>query len=197
MPEDNKVADIMGMVDRAKHDREALEDRWLNYYKLYRNWRGQASKRGRSNVGIPLAFEWVEVVKSRLFDIFFGKRPYVRVKGREPSDDTPARLVQEYQNYQYDLAGYRKLGYDVLTQVLIYGTGVAKVPWKYEEREKYVDVPIYPGFPQFGSVPRKMRVPVYDNIGFDLVDVFDFLVDPEATCLEDAEWCAHKTRRTE
>lgn len=196
MPEDKKVTDIMGMVNRAKADREVLEDRWLNYYKLYRNWRNQTNIKGRSNVGIPLAFEWVEVVKSRLFDIFFGKRPYVRVKGREPSDDLNAKLVQEYQNYQYDLAGYRKLGYDVLTQVLIYGMGIAKVPWKYEEQEKFVDVPIFPEFPQGGTVPRKMTVPVYDNVSFDLVDVFDFLVDPEATCLEDAAWCAHKTRRT-
>lgn len=196
MPTDAKVTEIMGMVGRAKGDREVLEDRWLNYYKLYRNWRGQENLRGRSNVGIPLAFEWVEVVKSRLFDIFAGKRPYVRVKGREPSDDLPAKLVQEYQNYQYDLAGYRDLVYNVLTQVLIYGTGIAKIPWKYEEREKFVDVPIFPDAPQFGTIPQKMTVPTYDNVAFDLVDVFDFLVDPEATSLDNAEWCAHKTRRT-
>lgn len=197
MSEDTKVARITAKIKRADNDLSALKDRWLEYYKLYRNWRDQSGISGRSDVGIPLAFEWVEVVKSRLFDIFFGKRPYVRTKGQEPSDDYAARIVQHWQNFQYDLAGYRKLGYDVLTQILIYGTGIVKVPWKYEEREKYVDVPIYPEAPQFGSVPQKMKVPVYDNIGLDLVDVFDFFVDPNGTDLDDdAEWCAHRTRRT-
>ena len=197
MPEDRKVSNIMAKIERAKIDNGALRDRWLEYYKLYRNWRDQAGISGRSDVGIPLAFEWVEVVKSRLFDIFFGKRPYVRTKGQEPSDDYAAKIVQQWQNYQYDLAGYRKVGYDILTQILIYGTGIVKVPWKYEEREKHVDVPIYPQFPHLGTIPQKMTVPVYDNIGLNLVDIFDFVIDPEATDLnEDAEWCAHKTRRT-
>lgn len=196
MSEDNKVAELIGMVDRADQDLSNLKNRWMNYYKLYRNWRDQSNIKGRSNVGIPLAFEWVEVVKSRLFDIFFGKRPYVRTKGQEPSDDYAAKIVQQWQNFQYDLARYRNLGYDVLTQVLIYGTGIAKIFWKYEEKEKYVDMPIFPELPHLGTEPIKMKVPVYDNIGFDLVDVFDFFVDPEATCLEDAEWVAHRTRRT-
>jgi len=196
MPEDTRVSEIMGKIDLAKQDVSTVWDRWMEYYKLYRNWRDDADITGRSNVGIPLAFEWVEVVKSRLFDIFFGKRPYVRTKGQEPSDDLDARIIQQYQNYQYDIAGYRKLGYDVLTQTLIYGTGIAKIFWKYEEQEKYVDVPIYPENPEYGSVSVKKRVPVYDNVGFDLVDVFDFFIDPEATCIEDAEWVAHRTRRT-
>lgn len=194
--ENTQVSRIMGKINMAEQDISVLQDRWLEYYKLYRNWRDSQTIRGRSNVGIPLAFEWVEVVKSRLFDIFFGKRPYVRVKGQEPSDDFNARLVQQYQNYQYDLAGYRKLGYDILTQVLIYGTGIAKIAWRYEEQEKFVDVPIIPGQPEFGLKREKRKVPVYDNVSLDLVDVFDFFVDPNATSIEDAEWAAHRTRRT-
>lgn len=197
MPDENtQVGRIIGKINMAKQDVDALYDRWIEYYKLYRNWRDGQTISGRSNVGIPLAFEWVEVVKSRLFDIFFGKRPYVRVKGREPSDDFSARLVQEYQNYQYTLADYQKLGYDVLTQALIYGTGIAKIHWRYEEQERFVDVPIFEDAPEFGFKRVKRRMPVYDNVGFDLVDVFDFFVDPEATCIEDAEWVAHRTRRT-
>lgn len=197
MPDENKVSTINAKIQRGKDNNGVLRDRWLEYYKLYRNWRDQSGISGRSDVGVPQAFEWVEVVKARLFDIFAGKRPYLRTKGQEPNDDFPAQIVQQYQNYQYDLAGYRRMIYDVLTQILIYGTGIIKVPWKYEEREKFVDVPIFPGRPEFGSTRQKMKVPVYDNISFSLVDVFDFVVDPEATDLhEDAQWCAHKTRRT-
>ena len=197
MPDENtQVSRINGKINMAQQDISVLQDRWLEYYKLYRNWRDSQTIQGRSNVGIPLAFEWVEVVKSRLFDIFFGKRPYVRVKGQEPSDDFNARLVQQYQNYQYDLAGYRKLGYDILTQTLIYGTGIAKIAWRFDEQEKVVNVPIFADALEMGSVPKKMKVPVYDNVSLDLVDVFDFFVDPNATSIEDAEWAAHRTRRT-
>ena len=197
MSKENKQAsDIMSKVGQSEQDSMRLRDKWIEYYKLYRNWRDQTGLSGRSNVGIPLAFEWIEVVRSRLFDIHFGKRPYVRTKGREPNDDLGARVLEHYQNYQYEIADYRNLGYDLLTQTLIYGTGIAKVFWKFEEQNKMVNEPIFPGFPEAGSVPKERKVTTYDNIGFDLVDVFDFFVDPEATNIEDAEWVAHKTRRT-
>jgi len=196
MPEDSKVNEIIGKIDQAKAGNIALRDRLLEYYRLYRNWKVTGFKGGRSNIAIPLAFEWVEVVKSRLFDVFFGKRPYIRVKGREPMDDLPAKIVQQYQNYQYDLADYRKLGYDALTQILIYGTAIAKVFWKHEERDMVVDMPIYPDMPEAGTIPSKQRVTTYDNVAFELVDIFDFFIDPEATSIDDARWVAHRTRKT-
>ena len=196
MPEHKQATDILAKINQARSDTSDLRDRWLEFYKLYRNWRDEEQMDGRSNIGIPLAFEWVEVVKSRLFDIFFGKRPYLRVKGREPMDDDSAKGIQHFQNYQYDVADYRKLGYDVLTQALIYGTGIAKVYWKYEEKEKYVDTPIFPEFPEAGTTKQKQKVKTYDNIAFELVDIFDFDIDPEATSIEDARWCSHTVRRS-
>jgi len=197
MPENSKlVDDIMTKVNAADNDISEKRDLWLEYYKLYRNFKDEVSVDGRSNVGLPLAFEWVEVVLSRLFDVFAGKRPYIRVRGREPMDDPFAEPIQIYQNYQYDLAGYKKMMYDVLHQVLIYGTGIVKYYWKYRTGDRTVMRPILPEMPEMGVVPMREEVPIYDNVAFEVVDVFDFSVDPAST-IEEAAWCCHKTHKTE
>jgi hypothetical protein len=38
-------------------------------------------------------------------------------------------------------------------------------------------------------------VPIYDNVAFELVDVFDFAVD-RASTLSEAEWCAHESEKS-
>lgn len=197
MPQDSKIIDdVMSKINAAHSDTQERRDFWLECYKMYRNYRDEVSVDGRSNIGIPLAFEWVEVVLSRLFDVFAGKRPYVRTKGREPMDDPYAEPIQIYQNYQYDLAGYKKTIYDVLHQILIYGTGIVKVFWKYQEGNRTVMQPIFPDMPELGSLPQRQMVPIYDNVAFEVVDVNDFYVD-DAPTLDEAGWCAHKTWKSE
>lgn len=196
MPEDTIVNDIVTKFNESKAEMRSKRDNWLEMYRLYRNFKQTAGAGTRSNIGIPLAFEWVEVVLSRLFDVFARKAPYVRTKGQEAMDDEPAKLIQLYQNYQYDLAGYKKIIYDVLHQVLIFGTGIVKVYWKYQEGKRTVFEPIFPEMPEAGSVPVSRVVPIYDNIAIELVDVFDFAKDPTATSISDAEWVAHESSKS-
>jgi len=196
MDEGKLVSEIMAKIRLAESDIQTKRNQWLEHYKMYRNYRSDAVIGGRSNRSIPLAFEWVEVVKSRLFDIFCGKRPYVRVKGREPMDEYPAKAIELYQNYQYDLENqYRRLVYNILTQALVYGTGIAKVCWRYKEDMRTVYQPILQDMPQLGSLPEQQMVPIYDNVFFELVDIFDFFVDPSPT-IREAQWCAHRTYKS-
>jgi len=196
MADSKTVSDIMAKVNQAEGDITAKRDEWLTYYRMYRGYREDTLYTGRSAVSVPVAFEWVEVVTSRLFDIFAGRKPYLRVKGREAADDIPAKGIQAFQNWQYETARYRRLIYDILHSIAIFGTGIAKVYWKYKEGERTVQMPTYPEYPELGTSPRRQTVPIYDNICFDYVDPFDFNVDPEAATIDDAMWCSHKVRRS-
>jgi len=195
--ESKLVDDIMGKINQADADITSKRNEWLEYYKLYRSYRDDVRSTGRSAISVPAAFEWVEVVKSRLFDVFFGKRPYVRTIGREPGDDRHAKGIQIHQNYQYEQARYRKLGYDIIGSTLIFGTGISKNYWKFIEKNRVVQVPADPTMPELGYLPIEQLVPVYDNVCFEYIDPFDFNVDPEATTIDDATWCSQKVRRTE
>ncbi len=187
---------VMGKVEQANNDISGKKIQWEAFYKLYRNYREHLELTGRANVGLPIAFEWVEVARARLYKEFCGRRPYIRVRGQEPQDDHPARGIQLFQNWQYDEAKYKRLIYNVLSQVYIFGTGICKYYWRYDEAEKIVHRPVNPEFPQAGTLPVLDKVVVYDNVAFELIDIFDFRVDPEATTIDDARWCAHKTRKT-
>ena len=190
------LADVKQKIFAADGDTASRRENWEKYYKIYRNYRDDLAVMGRSNLGLPVGFEWVEVVRARLYQKFAGKRPYVRVKGREPMDESPARGIQIYQNYQYDLADYKRFIYDVLSQVLIYGTGIGKRFWKYEEAERWAFTPSDPYDSSSPMMREKKTVVTYDNVAFELVDLFDFRVDPEATTIGDARWCAHRVYRT-
>jgi len=192
-----KVVDyVMNKINSAEQDIRGKKDQWESFYKLYRNYREHLAGEGEANVGLPLAFEWVEVARARLFKEFCGRKPYLRVKGREPMDDIPANRIQVYQNWQYEQARYKQLMYKIITQVLIYGTGICKYYWKHETGNRLQHVPIFPDYPAAGTIPMVQKVPVYDNIAFDSIDLFDFWVDPEGIDIDDASWCADRVRRT-
>jgi hypothetical protein len=191
------VTDIIGKIEQADKDISTKRDEWLQYYKMYRGYRDDMVASGRSAVSLPVAFEWVEVVKSRLFDVFCGKKPYVRVRGREASDDYAAKGIQAWQNYQYDIAKYKQFIRDQISAVLIFGTCVGKIYWKYQEGKRDIPTPIFPQYPEMGSIPQEQTVTIYDNVCMDYVDPFDFSMDPDALTVDEAEWCSHKVRRDE
>ena len=196
MEPDKQVKDILAKIQAADDDIRDKKDNWMLYYKLYRNYREHLATKGRANEGLPLAFEWVEIGKSRLFKEFTDRKPYVRVRGQEPADDEPARGIQIYQNYQYGLAKYKQMIYKAASQVYKYGTCIVKYGWKYETGRKMIYQPVFPDYPEAGIVPVMQDVVTYDNIFFDVVDLFDFWIDPEAIDIDEAEWCADRVRRT-
>ena len=188
---------IIPRIRKSETDLAPRRDDWLEYYELYRNWREDKAKPLRSNEGLPMAFEWVEIMSSRLFDRFCGRKPYIRTKGREPSDDLPARGIESFVNWQLDEAKYKRIVYNLLRQIFIYGTGIVKWWWRYETDTQNVLQPVYPEYPEMGSIPQPQQIVTYDNIDLELVDLFDFVIDAEEFCgIHEATWAAHRTRRS-
>ena len=205
---------LINMVVERFHDSESARqpwaDMWLRCYRLYRGYRDPLpeGEEDRANLHIPKVFAHIETIVPRIVAATLSRRPWVAVKPREPGDELGADMNQKLFEYQAErqdlfskLVGYYK-------EALIYGTAVAKIPWRYETKTRRVlerqDFQIaLPG----GAVLNLSRLfrlePVYvevekeivvwDDPWFEHIDLFDFYPDPDGKSIEDMKWCIHRS----
>jgi hypothetical protein len=217
-----KLQKYMNRIEAAEKFRQGYEELWKRCYKRWRNhvdkiYDAQGKEvKDRSNISIPYTFVQVETILPRLVESLFAARPYVSVKGREPSDEDNAKNMEVLLDWQtserMDLKDIFASG---LKGLCIYGTGVAYEGWKYEEREVIRKQPVEilevdeednPIIGPDGSVqplldemgepitelqPVKINMVEHDDPEVKFLDLFLFYVDPNAADVEDARYCGH------
>jgi hypothetical protein len=142
------------------------------YYKLYRGVfdQGEQAYRGRANLFVPYVYATIETIMPRLV----GSRPKVQAIPREPKDIPQADVVTKLLEYQWDMMDMKSKLKDWVRQALMYGVGVVKLTWSFKG--------------QFGQVEE-------DQPKAEIVDLFDFFIDPDASSLETADYVIHRTYR--
>lgn len=193
----------------------AFKDKWERFYKRYRNYADKLyDKNGkaitdRSNISVPYAFVQVETVLPRLVETLFAARPYVTVKGRTRDWVDNATAMQTLLDYQQnEVMDIQDLFHNGLKTMTIYGTTVAYVGWKYQEREVYrkslkpvmiddgtgAPVPILDELKQpVMDLQRVQETDIeYDDPELKFIDLGNFYVDPNAEDIEDADYCGFR-----
>ena len=150
----------------SKSWRQPLQDDWNRYYKLYRSQLDDSGDPWRSNLFIPYCFSTIETILPRLVT----NRPTFDFVPREPNDQDKAELVNDLMKYQWDVTNMDLVMVDWVKETLMYGTGILKCPWAMTQE---VD----------GPMPQ-------------VVDLFDFFVDPSAVDIPDAKYVIHRTTKT-
>lgn len=174
---DIKKKDRQAAVERVK---QAYNDsltflrpkflKYNEYYRIYRALRdeGKQNYAGRAKLFIPYVFSTIETIIPRLI----GNKPTIEAIPREPSDILRAKANSSLFAYEWDMMDMKKLLKSWVKQTLIYGTGIIKLYWEYDE-ENEVDKPCA-----------------------DLVDLFDFYYDPNAVSIKDAAYVVHRSERS-
>lgn len=201
----------------AQANRQELEERWLRYYKMYRSYGGKRKKNDwRSRVWLPVSFYIIETILPRLM----AQLPKFRVEPVGPEDREGAEQMEALLDYCSDQSDLYLELVKAFKSALIYGTGILKTMYDEKfvvnifrepvlepvmEEVEIGDVDI-DGNPLTQSVQvgsrvvgmRTVRQPVITYAGpvAEAVDVFDFFVSPEATCMEDASYVIHRVYRT-
>jgi len=217
-------------IETAENDRDTrYRDRWARFYKRWRNVvdeikdeHGKVLKE-RSNISIPYSFVQLETILPRLVETLFAARPYVTVRGRpmnykewlayrdepeKPWDKSAAAqemLLDYQQNTPFDIQDKFHVGLKIMG---LYGTTVAFVGWKYEERKRIrkqltpVQLRIEGGEPEplldENKQPVQSYRPVpelettYDDPELKFLDLGLFFVDPTAEDINDARYCGHR-----
>lgn len=184
--------EIVGKFTHALTWREPFKNKWDRFYKLYRSELDEKNYPWQSNLFIPYAFSTVETVVPRLVS----NRPQIDIVPREPQDEDRAATMGDLIDYQWDIMDMNVLLPEAVKEMAIYGTVILKVGWLKEEKVTTQSEIVDDDIPELGTVDVTDKRVVYDNPTVELVDLYDFFWDPEATDIDSAKWVIHRTKRS-
>ena len=169
---------VVDNFEKASDARRAFEERWKRYYDLYRCRPKPQREETRANIFVPEIYTTIETLTPRLVSNFLNtSKPIVQILGREESDMDNALASEKLLSYQFERMSLPLKLVNFYKQALIYGTSIGKVYWDYssEHDEKGYEI-----------IKR-------DEPAFDVLNLFDFFVDPEAVDIDDARFCIHRS----
>ena len=170
----NKLLEVvLDQHKTAENFQRPYYQKFAEYYSLYRGVFDSSRQNytGRANLFVPYIFSTIETVHPRIT----ASKPKILVLPREQSDYPKADAVGAMLDYRWQTMDMQEKLKMVVKQMLIYGVGVLKLYWDFKgERD---------------DVER-------DEPCADIVDLYDFFLDPNAHCIEDASYVVHKSIRT-
>mgnify|MGYP000627925958 CR=1 FL=1 len=217
-------------IEAAENDRDnRYRTKWARFYKRWRNYVDQLKdEKGkvlieRSNISVPYTFVQLETILPRLVETLFAARPYVTLKGKprnldeyrlfkqaeekpwDKSADSMQQLLDHQQNITFDIQDKFHIGLKIMG---LYGTTVAFVGWKYEEKKlikkqlagqhllnedtgQMQPVLDEQQQPIMGYQPFEEKETTYDDPELKFLDLGLFYVDPDAEDIDDAQYCGH------
>lgn len=177
MENNDTLERVLKNFRRSASYRQDKEKQWKRYYRMYRCRAEAQQDQTRANLFIPEVFTTVETLLPRLVSRYLNtNRSIVEVLAREETDVENAKQVQMLLDYQFERM---KLPFNLVAfykQALLYGTSVGKVYWDYRTREDDLG---------------KVHV-LYDDPVFEVLDLFDFFIDPDSMDIQDARYCIHR-----
>jgi hypothetical protein len=149
-----------------------------------------------SKIYNPYSWANVETIVPRMV----AQRPSVEYKPREPQDEFSSQIHTALFEYWWDKDQAFEKVVSWIKNALIYGTGVVKLYWKTTTK----DVTSYeydetgkPLIDENGEFfVKKEQITDFDDPCLEVVNVYDFFVDPEATDIQTANWVIHRYYKT-
>lgn len=190
---------IVDKFSMSQQWREPHKQKWDEYYDMYRGVLPQKSYEWQSNIYVPYPFSTVETLVPRLT----AQKPQIDIMPTEPSDSDKAKVMNALIDYQWNMMSANVWMPEAVREMLIYGTVVVKVYWKTvkENVQKFEDIIDDPNadeeiVQEAGQVKIETEETTYDAPCVEVVDLYDFFVDPQATSIEAARYVIHRTWRT-
>ena len=219
-----KIQDRIEMTHRWRVD-EGYDALWRRMSALYRGntYHGDTLGAGYSGnvsydrISVNLAFSTINVIAPSVAV----NHPKITVTANKEGDEDRAVFNEAIINYLWRHHDYRKPFRRAVKDFLILGHAWIKVGWRFVEQERplspmerdqqivtaaeevqdfaYMNPDMAQDLPSdediAASVPNTRMEIVEDQAFVERISPFDMLVDPEATCLEDAKWIVQRIVR--
>ena len=191
---------------------------WRRMVDLYRgkHWPNTTIS-NEDLIAVNLAFSTVNVIAPAVSV----NHPKIVVTPNQPEDEDRAAFVEAVVNHLWRHHDFRKPFRRSVKDFLIFGHGWLKVGWNFVEQERtlsdterdelFVDAvgetdmfamenPVMAGdLPtdeqMAASIPETAMMVVEDQPFIERVSPYDIYIDPEATCIEDAQWICQRIVR--
>lgn len=192
MEKEQLVSWVTDHCDRWREHRDQnWESLWDSYERLYRGiWDGNERVRDteRSKLVSPAMQQAIETRHSEIVEAIFGNAEWFDIEEGKGNEDTALMVEQAKNNLKQDAKydKYRKAVDQATLLAEIYGTGVVEIQVK---KEKYLK-PAQQDISGTGRAMVGVREEERVCIPWIPVHPRNFIIDPNATSIEDALGCA-------
>lgn len=181
---------------REPHIELALKSR-----ELYENWSpSNRSLVQRANLKLPFGFTIIETQTPQLVDIFFRGGNAVQFKGQDANDALYEDAITDFHTHQFEEMNLQSKSATFIKAMLLDGTAIAKVPYRYKEMETLRRV--VQSDPLTGA-PLSLKVPaveiLFDGPDLEVISLVDFFPDWTVKRPGDIaamRGCVHRTFKT-
>ena len=168
------------ILEFVNNRRMKAEDLYRPFFARTKRWynttRGIISGNSFSNrndVSIPMLFSYIMSDVAAKSEALFGGSNIVEFIPTNSAEGPIARKNTKLVNLQLDDSKTYQKGVDFLMSASIYGTGIAPLTWKHEERAKLYRTRVL----DQEMVVKDMQV-TFDGPDWNVVDILDFLPEP-------------------
>ncbi len=194
---DRLARHLVVQLRNAQSSRSQLEEKWKMYERAYRTKPMFEKKdfpfEGCSNLVVPLIATDVDKVYAWIMAMLFGQDNLWSVSAWRPDWMDFASKAQEFLEWSQsnELNIYPEIA-DWVKELCLLGTSVLKTRYDRQVEKVYEYREQQTTNGQQGQVfERQARVMMKDQPKVEHLSVWDFYLDPAATKVEDAAWCAH------
>ncbi|MCP4899956.1 MAG: hypothetical protein GY906_23555 [bacterium] len=196
--EQAKAAVLSGIKD-VFNVMEFLRNKWLILYRLYRGESLDTFTYGRNRLHSPEPYKIVETLHPKMMRTIFGSERFFKLYGEHHEHDDSAKMQEVLCRSQLRTNRYRSKASRFIRDGLIYGTAIQKSYWRQELDEmtyrtaQSIPNPEFPGTSKKKLSKKTRQELIFDGNEINNVSIFDFLTAPNASSIEDAEWCADRS----
>jgi len=151
-------------------------DRWRKSQLLYRSYIDRGSYPWQSQLFIPVTFNICEQATARYSVALTGTTPLVRIDPKHPKSIESAGKVEMWMEDSVREAKLRREIMRFIKQAVVYGTGLIKHRWRFEEARS-------------GEV-------LFDGPVSEVQALSRFWCDPHAPDIDSADRCLTTQRRS-
>jgi hypothetical protein len=169
--------------------------------ELYESWSAQSkSVVGRANLKLPYGFTIIETQLPQLTEAFLKEKPLFKFVGREPQDVIWEPSLNDFHSMQLDQAKFPQKFIIFAKSVLVDGTAIMKVPYRFEERATTKKVPAYDPITGEATLQEIDSIQtIFDGPDLENVSLVDFFPDWRVKNPGDIvsmRGCIHRTYKT-
>lgn len=176
--------------------REILDKKVQEGLDLYNAITKPKAYEWQSNLFVPYIFSIIRSMLPKLTNSLFGANQILSVDSKVEEFVHSEKKIGMYGEQKVKQMNLKKKARNIILASLKYPYAVAKMRWRYE-----VDTYTVKEYPKILGIPLKFLPPedvektsvTYDDPDVEHIPYENFWVDPDATSLEEARDCIHRT----
>lgn len=191
---DPLAAYVQGKYQAWKSGRNQLEQRWLEFYRIYRcqpDGQDATRKSERSKLKMPATKEAINNFVFSVSAILFGADPWFDLSPMSPASRRPS-VLKHYIRWMLAKERFEEKVRTMLTEMGTYGTAIARIRPVKDVLKQVARRQVQPTDPMTGQVLDTLEYVAryetdYIHPRFDPVSIFNFFTNPTADDIQTAE----------